>query len=337
LGKSVVASCKKLQELAGIEQPARTGKRAHAAAEKAEELLAVFKRVDAEQKKRAAFLARYEAEWTKVPLANRRAYANEPTLGTALKARLGLVLAQAYAKEQSMIEELEVRVAERRAKGVAEAHAEKLMLKLAQERKMSKLTHALLDAEFQVDVERQLSRLQRTEEKSALIAKDRSKRTAELELALQKADKSIKSLRDQVELMKREQKIKQLPPEVLGRVRILTTPGTWRPELIKSCEFSPRAVYETKQPHSLSALAAAGCLDESPNGLWALYLVLALPGDTERPRFRSPVWPVGYNWNPYGILQVLENNRYAHKTLKAIQQTLRRHGEDLVKLGHLKP
>jgi hypothetical protein len=202
---------------------------------------------------------------------------------------------------------------------------------------MSKLTHALLDAEFQVDVERQLSRLQRTEEKSALIAKDRSKRTAELELALQKADKSIKSLRDQVELMKREQKIKQLPPEVLGRVRILTTPGTWRPELIKSCEFSPRAVYETKQPHSLSALAAAGCLDESPNGLWALYLVLALPGDTERPRFRSPVWPVGYNWNPYGILQVLENNRYAHKTLKAIQQTLRRHGEDLVKLGHLKP
>jgi hypothetical protein len=326
-----------LEPLFQVEEGARTGSRIHLAVGEAEKVLALGDRAREEQVRRAAFLARYEAEWATVPDAERATFSDKPTLAVALKARLGRLLAEAHAREQATIEEMELRYAAERAQGVASARAARIELEIEQKRKMSMLTRGVIEAEFQIDVQRELGRLQHAEDAASRLAAERERRTAELRLELQRTKSQVLDLERAMQTIQTETKLKALPPEVIGRVRLLSARGFWKPHFHAPCDMDPAARYESLEPvpHSLAALTASGCLDETPDGMWALYVVLANPRDNKRPRMIIAGWPPHLSWDPNDTLRRLQDNPAAYKTLREVQQTLRVHGEDLVALGYL--
>ena len=231
----------------------------------------------------------------------------------------------------------ELRYAAERAQGIAEARAARIELELEQKRKMGTLPRGVIEAEFQIDVQRELGRMQQAEDEARRIAADRERRTAELRLELQRTKSQVLDLERAMQTIQTETKLKALPPEVVGRVRLLSAPGFWKPHFLAPCHMDGQARYDSLEPvpHSLAALTAAGCLDETPDGLWALYVVLANHHDDKRPRMLLTGWPSGLAWDPSATLKRLQDNPAAYKTLREVQQTLRVHGEDLVALGYL--
>ena len=120
---------------------------------------------------------------------------------------------------------------------------------------------------------------------------------------------------------------------------MLCAPGFWRPHLVAPGSFDRRATYESLEalPHSYSALLASGCCDEGASGLFALYLVLANEADQDRPRMKVAGWPHKLDWDPRKVARLLQGNPEGLKNLRAVQEVLRKHGNDLVALGHLRP
>ena len=334
---TIQAAKKVLDPLFQVEEGARTGSRTHRAVGEAEKVLALVERVREEQVRRAAFFARYETEWAAVPESERALFTDKPTLAVALKARLGRLLAEAHAREQATLEELELRYAAERAQGVAEARAARIELEIEQKRKMGMLTRGVIEAEFQIDVQRELGRMQQAEDEARRLAAERERRTAELRIELQRTKSQVLDLERVMQTIQTETKLQELPPEVIGRVRLLSAPGFWRPHFLAPCHMDHQARYDALEPvpHSLAALTAVGCLDETPDGIWALYVVLSNLHDDKRPRMLLTGWPPGLAWDPNATLKRLQDNPAAYKTLREVQQTLRVHGDDLVALGYL--
>jgi len=154
-------------------------------------------------------------------------------------------------------------------------------------------------------------------------------------------------LKAEVEELRVRAALKDLTPEVKARVSILASPGYWKPEMDTESPnlLKADAVYgdgDTPQPHSLTALKAIGALDDSTRGAYALFTVLAIKHDKERPRH-----PRTFNLAYHRGWPEKEEERQSQLTkddgarkdwqfVKEVQEALREYGEELVDAGLLK-
>lgn len=144
--------------------------------------------------------------------------------------------------------------------------------------------------------------------------------------------------------------LRELPPDVKARVRILAAPGIWKPQFRKPSHLEGHesvARYPQEQAHSLSALAAVGALDEGPQGIYALYAVLVAKGDTKRPRFNEVFRihndPTQTFWVDLTLNEMrtefdqTPERKREYERLVAIQTALREYGDEFVQSGVLEP
>ena len=163
--------------------------------------------------------------------------ASKPTLAVAMKSRLGRLLADAHAQEQAALEQMEVRFAEQRAQGEVAARASTLATELAQRKKMSELTVGVLEAEFQIDVQRELSRIQAAEHAVSRMAADRAQKDAALQVEQAKSDARVRELEQKVRELESKVALRELPSHVKSRLGLLAAPGFWKPQLARPSTF----------------------------------------------------------------------------------------------------
>jgi len=328
-----------LNRMRAVEEGARTGAERHKVLRDAKALVEVVPLAQTEHARREAFLLQFELGWRALTPEQQAGYSEKPALSVALKARLGRLLAEAHAREQAQLELLEVQYAEERARGEATNMRDRDRSRLHQQRELAKLTLSVLQSEYETDLERERDRLQRAKTEAARLAAERGKRAAELRLELAEARRQMQALEDRVSTYEAEETIRRLPPHVIGRVRLLSAPGFWRPHYVAPCHMDPKARYDSLDPvpHSLSSLIAAGCLEPDAQGLFALYVILSTPHDKKRPRMTIPGLPSSHFWNPENASRLLQDNASGRKSLELLQETLATYADDFVALGYLHP
>ena len=139
--------------------------------------------------------------------------------------------------------------------------------------------------------------------------------------------------------------MRELPQDAKVLLKILSTPGHWAPVISEGNRLAYNATYRSlePQPHSLSALAACGALDDSPAGIGMLYIIMATKYDEARPRyqqafhfsdgFASVIAPPTLQ----NMALISQDRRDAYERLTKIQRIVREYGEELVAEGVLRP
>lgn len=200
--------------------------------------------------------------------------------------------------------------------------------------------------------------LQDQREKFELELAEVAARQAELEKQLAEKALEVDKVTAEKEKMTKElalaQEVRKMPADAKALVRILAAPGFWAPGEVELGGQGALFVnmgndrYDRLEagPHSLTKIAASGALANDARGYLTLYMVLAAPGDKDRPRFKGPIPVKGSNRSfnvrvptdqISSIFTQNESTQNLLKQLKKIQDVVRLYGDELVAEGMLAP
>ena len=183
------------------------------------------------------------------------------------------------------------------------------------------------------------------EREIAAVAQKYEEQIAQLERAKAEMMAKLEAYQAATETMRKTVEVKEtlrkLPANARTLVALLSAKGTWKP--VKE-DYSPRILKGAvsqygldPQPHSLTQLAACGALEDTHNGVYTLYAILAAKVDTLRPRMQGGFHltsnsPTSVVWLESDVMR--EMNTTAGKQLTAkirsIQKILRDYGKELV-------
>jgi len=265
-----------------------------------------------------------------------------PTLATAIEQYIGTIAARERLVEESAREKERIAALERRRDQAASTERERIETELRRTRELSGISLSILERDFDLRVAEQQRELANREADIARELAEIEREKSELELELAKRNEQIQQLEEQLNVYEAKVAVRELDPEVRGLVRLLSAPGTWKPVINNEQQLLADAHYGVEpQPHSLSALTAAGVLDKSPHGAYRLYVVLANRFN-DRPSY-SGSWPVDYYMDKYVRLYGVDPEDLArtdtvlYSKMQEIQDALREYGDALVEEGLLRP
>jgi hypothetical protein len=264
-----------------------------------------------------------------------------PTLRDAIDDYIGTVAARERLVEESARERERREALERRREMAAQSERERIDIELRRRQQLGRLSQTILEREYDLQVVTAEQQIQQRDSWIARELSDLQRKKTELELELAKRDEQIQALRNEIDVLSAKSAVRELPAEVRGLVRLLTAAGTWKPESRSPRTLVPNASYGVDpQSHSLSALVSVGALDPTPEGVYALYAVMA-NGSTDRPRYGGS-WQVpdggyGPDWSGVDITAAINQDRPLYDRVKKVQDALRKWGEELVEAGLLKP
>ena len=180
------------------------------------------------------------------------------------------------------------------------------------------------------------------EEEIAAMKREQAEMLAKLEAYAAATD----SIRKRAEV---KQTLRKLPSNARTMVALLSAKGTWKPikESYNDCILRGASSHYGLDPqsHSLTALAACGALEDTPNGIYTLYAVMAAHSDTLRPRMKGG-FRLNHNssintmWLKKNMMEELNSGQSARNMvtkIRGIQKLLRDYGKELVAEGLLEP
>ena len=231
----------------------------------------------------------------------------------------------------------------------ADVEREKQVSNAELQRKVKELEQDLLDrdSELRLEVERRKQlRVANTDEPEAklraeLAAKDTEIQNIRVESALRVAEAERK-----LRLAQSQLALRKLPSDTKTMLGGLTALGMWKPVMVPG-GMATKVTYEGSRmvKHSYQTIASTGALEDTVLGAYTLYLILAGPMDTERPRY-APKYGIHI---PQGLGNQYPaecNKRIAetevwkdeatYEKLKKVQAFLRDWGPELIANGELR-
>lgn len=265
-----------------------------------------------------------------------------PTLREAIDHYIGSIAARERAVEESARERERREALERRRDIAATDERERIDIELRRIRDLGRLSQTILERDYDL---KELGLEQEISDREGDIARqinDLKREKTELELELASRDEQIQVLQDQIDVLSAKTAIREMPAEIRGLLRLLTAPGTWKPERLGHRRLRGDASYGIDpQPHSLDALTGAGALDEGFEGVYALYVVMA-NDKTDRPKYGGS-WLIGYSggrdpsWEGVDIEAEIHRDRALYDRVKKVHDALREWGDELVAQKILMP
>ena len=215
-----------------------------------------------------------------------------------------------------------------------------------QEADLSAAIHARIALDLELRRQEEIAAMEKNYQER-VIAMER--KLAEQKMLLSQHNAEVEAMEKKVEA---DKQLRELPADAAALISILSAKGNWKP--VQLAPYRGRGLGGvgvhygnglTPQAHSLTAISAAGALDDTPTGIYIMYAILATELDTMRPRFgrpfplargyqeTGPIWSAG---NEAALTHSAEQ-RAATEKIRKIQALLRDYGRELVAKGLLEP
>lgn len=251
--------------------------------------------------------------------------------------------------EKKAEDEKAARVAEV-AKGIREEQLESYIQNLkklaAEDAKLAAAMAAKEREEVEIKMKEQLaanqaeynSRMEKLEQERV----DAEKKNAELRLLLAQKESQVKLVDGQAKVTNQ---LRALPQNAKVLVKILSAPGFYKAvgDLGHRLKAVPRYDGMEPVPHSLSALAASGALEDTPEGIIFMHWLLTTASDTERPRakrvfkLRFNKYNIEAHRDPGTVISANDECKETTKKIRELQALIRDYGEELVAAKLLAP